>query len=69
MYAIDRAGIVKEILWAKDRSSTRRSSGRTGWASPEGLNEYAYDPNKAKQLLKDANWNSSTKLNLIYITG
>ena len=36
---------------------------------PEGLNQYAFDPNKAKQLLKDANYPGSTKLSLIYVPG
>ena len=31
-----------------------------------GLNDYEYDPNKAKQLLKDANWDASQKFVVAY---
>ena len=31
-----------------------------------GLEQYAYDPDKARALLKAANWDSSYELKLIY---
>jgi len=32
----------------------------------EGLNQYEYNPDKAKQLLKDANYDASKDLRLLY---
>jgi len=69
MYAIDRAGIVKEVLKGEGQVVNSTIIGPEWMGIPEGLNQYAFDPNKAKQLLKDANWNSGTKLNTIYIPG
>src|SRR5262249_3621295 len=36
------------------------------WANANLPNAYTYNPDKAKQLLKDANWNPSQELSLIY---
>ncbi len=36
---------------------------------PQGLNPYDFNPDKAKQLLKEANWDSSTKISSHYIPG
>ncbi|MDQ2787802.1 MAG: ABC transporter substrate-binding protein, partial [Chloroflexota bacterium] len=36
---------------------------------PEGLNAYTYDPAKAKQLLKDGNWDPTWKISLKYTPG
>ncbi len=69
MYAIDRAGIVKEILKGEGTVVNSTIIGPDWMGIPAGLNEYAFDPNKAKQLLKDANFNSSGKFSLIYIPG
>ena len=69
MYAIDREGIVKEILKGEGTVVNSTIIGPEWMGTPEGLNAYKYDPTKAKQLLKDANWNSGTKLTLIYSMG
>jgi ABC-type transport system substrate-binding protein len=69
MYAIDRAGIVKQVLNGEGTVANSTIIGPDWMGIPEGLNQYAFDPNKAKQLLKDANFNSSTKFSLIYIPG
>jgi len=69
MYAIDRAGIVKEVLKGEGTVVNSTIIGPDWMGIPDGLNQYAYDPNKAKQLLKDANFNSSAKFSLIYIPG
>jgi ABC-type transport system substrate-binding protein len=68
-YAIDRAGIVKDILMGEGTVVNSTIIGPDWMGTPEGLNEYKYDPNKAKQLLKDANWNSAQKLALPYVPG
>lgn len=65
-YAIDRANIVKEIY--KDNAIVRNSPifGPEWMGVPEGLNEYTYDPDKAKQLLADAGWDSGRKVQMMY---
>ncbi|MGI8858190.1 MAG: ABC transporter substrate-binding protein [Thermomicrobiales bacterium] len=68
-YAIDREGIVKEILKGEATLVNSTIIGPDWMGIPEGLNAYKYDPNKAKQLLKDANWNGAQKLALPYTTG
>ncbi|MGC4191710.1 MAG: ABC transporter substrate-binding protein [Thermomicrobiales bacterium] len=65
-YAIDRANIVKEIY--QDNAIVRNSPifGPEWMGVPDGLNEYAYDPDKAKQLLSDAGWDSGRKVQMMY---
>jgi peptide/nickel transport system substrate-binding protein len=69
LYAIDREGIVKEILKGEATIVNSTVIGPDWMGTPEGLNVYKFDPNKAKQLLKDANWNSSQKVALPYTPG
>ncbi|MDQ6601751.1 MAG: ABC transporter substrate-binding protein [Chloroflexota bacterium] len=68
-YAIDREGIVKEILKGEATLVNSTIIGPDWMGIPEGLNAYKYDPNKAKQLLKEANWNGAQKLALPYVPG
>ena len=60
IYALDRAAIVKEIMLGH---VTVINSCFFGWewenGEPEGLNPYPYDPDKARQLLSEAGWDSS----------
>jgi ABC-type transport system substrate-binding protein len=66
LHAIDRASIVEKVLAGK---GTVQNSIFMGEAVPEGLNEYPYDPEKAKALLKEAGWDSSKPVVLEWIPG
>jgi peptide/nickel transport system substrate-binding protein len=67
LYAIDRAGICKTILAGHCTTPTANLRQiAPSWALPTtGLTDYNYDPAKAKQLLKDANWDPNTKLTFL----
>ncbi len=66
LYAIDRASIVEKVLAGK---GSVQNSIFMGDALPQGINEYAYDPAKAKALLEAAGWDSSKPLVLEWIPG
>lgn len=77
-YAIDRKGIVDKLLegHAKVLNAPLAVS---SWAYPTGINEYEYNVDKAKSLLKEAGWTDNNgilekdgkqfKATLIYPTG
>lgn len=64
LYAIDRKTIFETVKLGKGELANTMFP--AAWARPTGLNEYAYDPEKAKQLLKDAGWDSSRKVDFQY---
>ncbi|MEA2595471.1 MAG: peptide/nickel transport system substrate-binding protein [Thermomicrobiales bacterium] len=71
LYALDREAMVREILKGQ---ATVINSPFFGWeweeGEPAGLNPYAYDPDKAKQLLAEANWDSgANQITMHYIPG
>ncbi|HTO28372.1 MAG TPA: ABC transporter substrate-binding protein, partial [Devosia sp.] len=54
MYAIDRAAIIESLYGG---AATLANCGYVApHLVPEGLNDYAYDPEKAKALLAEAGW-------------
>ncbi len=56
MYAIDRAAIVESLYGG---AATLANCGYVApHLVPEGLNDYAYDPEKAKALLAEAGWDA-----------
>lgn len=67
LYAIDRKGIINGVL--KGRASVLNSDIMTPWALPKDLNDYAYDPKKAKALLKDAGFDFSQQIALSWVPG
>ncbi|MDI6895589.1 MAG: ABC transporter substrate-binding protein [Bacillota bacterium] len=67
-YAIDREGILKTVLQGHGRVVNSPIIGPE-WAVNPNLNPYKYDPEKARQLLKEARWDTNRKLVWIYIPG
>lgn len=71
IYAIDRAGICKQVLAGQcttPLTNIRQIS--PAWSIPTtGVTSYDYNPTKAKELLAEAGWNPSTKLILLTRTG
>lgn len=68
-HAIDRANIVKQLLGGEARIVNTTIIGPDWMGTIPSLNDYAYNPDKAKQLLKDANWDASRKFGVTYIGG
>ena len=66
LYAIDRKGIVDSALPGV-------GSVRNGTFDPkvagDGIEKYAYDPEKAKKLLQEAGWNFNQTIELAWIAG
>ena len=66
-YAIDMDTIVETLFEGKAIAAD--SMLPNGPFKPEGLNPYAYDPDKARELLAAANWDSSRTLDMVYYYG
>jgi peptide/nickel transport system substrate-binding protein len=66
-YAIDMDTIQETLLEGK--AIVADSHIPNGPFKKPGLPKYAYDPDKARQLLKEANWNSSQELDMVYYYG
>ncbi len=64
VYAIDRDKIIATIK--KGTGKVSNTMFPAAWAQSPSLNPYKYDPAKAKQLLKDAGWDSGRKIDFIY---
>lgn len=67
-YAIDRNAIVKAIYQGEAQVVNQTIIG-PDWMGMPDLNMYPYSPDKAKQLLKDANWDGSHSLQILYTPG
>jgi len=66
-YAIDMDTIVDTLLGGKAIAAD--SMLPNGPHKPAGLNAYSYDPDKARELLAAANWDSSRELDMVYYYG
>ncbi|HYQ68650.1 ABC transporter substrate-binding protein [Actinophytocola sp.] len=66
LYAIDREQIVKTVLAGK---ADVRLSDFAKDNEPSGLDEYSYDPAKARQLLAQAGWDPNRAINLQWVQG
>jgi peptide/nickel transport system substrate-binding protein len=67
-YAIDREAIVKAIYQGEAQVVNQTIIG-PDWMGMPDLNMYAYSPDKARQLLRDANWDGSHSLQILYTPG
>lgn len=63
-YAIDMDTIVETLFEGK--AIVADSMIPNGAFKASGLNDYGYDPDKARALLKEANWDGSQKLDVVF---
>src|SRR5665811_1681093 len=68
-YAIDRNTIVEQLYQGKAIVHNSPIIGPDWMGVPEGLNEYPYDPDKAKQLLEESDWDGSVVPQMMYVPG
>ncbi|HEX8967879.1 MAG TPA: ABC transporter substrate-binding protein, partial [Chloroflexota bacterium] len=68
LYAIDRAGIVNQVLAGQASITNTHVMGPPA-AVPADLNKYDYDPDKARALLKEAGWDSNQVVKIQWIPG
>lgn len=66
-YAIDMDAIV-EGLWENNVTAAHKSLVPEGFWQAEGLTEYTYNPELAKQLLAEAGWDGSYTIRAVYYT-
>ena len=66
-YAIDMDTIAATLLEGMAIAADSRIP--NGPFKAPGLNQYKYNPDKSRQLLKEANWDSSQVLDLVYYYG
>lgn len=69
MFALDRNTIVQEIYQGQAQVINSPIFGPDWMGIPEGLNEYPYDPDQARQLLEEAGWDSSRTVEMMYVPG
>ena len=62
MHAIDRQTVVDSLLQGRGEVVNSPIFGPDWMGIPEGLNLYEYDPDKARALLQEMNWDASQKI-------
>ena len=67
MYAIDRQGIVNSVLQGEGEVVNSSIFGPEWMGTPEGLEEYAYDPERATQVLADSGFDTSTVFQIMHL--
>jgi ABC-type transport system substrate-binding protein len=68
LYAIDRQGIVNQVLGGQATLTNTHVMGPPE-AIPPDLNTYEYNPDKARQLLQDAGWDANQLIKIQWIPG
>ncbi len=63
-YALDMDSILEGVF--QGAATTANSLTPNGKDKVEGLNDYTYNPEKAKELLAEAGWNPDTELDVVY---
>src|SRR5690606_20404090 len=66
-YAIDMDTIAETLFEGAAIPAVRMQA--DGPNKPEGLNPYAYDPDKARELLAEAGWDANRELDVVYYYG
>lgn len=66
-YAIDKKAIIEALLQGEAIAANSLMP-NDSWKA-EGLNDYPYDPDKARALLKEAGWDSDYTLDCVYYYG
>jgi peptide/nickel transport system substrate-binding protein len=69
MHAIDREGIVKQVLQGEGTVVNSPIFGPDWMGVPEGLAPYPYDPDKAKELLASSGFDTSQALSIMHLPG
>lgn len=64
MHAIDRQTIMETVRMNRGKISNTMFPAE--WARPAELEAYAFDPEKAQELLKAAGWDSNRKIDFLY---
>jgi peptide/nickel transport system substrate-binding protein len=65
-YALDRDAIIRHVLGGATQAEALLPPGH--WAGNPDLQPYAHDPDKARQLLKEAGFDSDRPIELVYKT-
>ncbi len=65
VHAIDRQAITESVLTGQTEIVNSPIIGPDWMGTPEGLNEYPFDPDKARQLLEEAGWDSSQNFDIL----
>jgi len=66
MYGINRQGIVDSIYAGNATVRNSPIFGPDWMGVPEGLNEYAYDPDQARTLVQEAGWDTNRTVEMMY---
>jgi ABC-type transport system substrate-binding protein len=69
MHAIDREGIVAQVLQGEGTVVNSSIIGPDWMGIPEGLDPYEYDPDKAKQLLTDSGFDTNQSIEIMHLPG
>jgi peptide/nickel transport system substrate-binding protein len=68
MYGVDRQALMDVVLKGQGRLVNQSIIGPE-WAQYDDLNPYEFDPERAKELLAEANWDASRTVDLIWEQG